>query len=160
MGYGNYRTQENWWGPSAFSLFVELEEAVFGVLGLCIRKIIVQCSESKTSLWGGAGLWDRYCKSSSWSQFCSTALCQLSLDIKTWEPASSKKGNAEESSETLSNLEIVRVCVGDPPTRHCLSNGQMPLCVICSQSIALLLEEQRGMGLISMQRLCSCKGNA
>lgn len=70
-------------------------------------------------------------------------LCLLSLDIKTlWEPVSNKKGNAEESRETLSNLEIVMVYVkGSTNWALSVNNEQVPLCVICSYSIALLLKE-------------------
>lgn len=116
-GIWNYRVQERWWGPSAFLLFVELGEAVFGVIGPCTRRSVAQWSEPKISLPAGAGLWDRYHKSSilSWSWVCCTFLFLLSLDIKNWEAVSSKKGNAEESSEMLSNLEI-----GDLPTGYCL----------------------------------------
>lgn len=63
-GIGNYRIQKSWWGPSAFLLFVELRKAIFGVLGLCIRKSVAQWSEPEIILSGGAGLWDRYYKSS------------------------------------------------------------------------------------------------
>jgi hypothetical protein len=40
----------------------------------------------------------------------------LLLDIKNWEPVSSKKENADESSKMLSNMKIVKVCVRDLPT--------------------------------------------
>lgn len=61
MGYG-IMTQESWWAPSAFLLFVELGEAIWCSWTVHKEKCCTVVRTKNKLI--RAGLWDRYYKSS------------------------------------------------------------------------------------------------